>query len=200
MRYNKSPRSDREARRVPRELREFVDAELREGEKIAWMGCPNARPFPLPTLPLVLFAIPWTAFAVFWIVSAASMGDSGPGSEGVFRFFPLFGVPFVLVGIGMLSSPLWALRRASKFVYVVTDRRAIIVGGLFSRTVTSYGPERITHLSRKEKKDGSGDLFFQSEVAKQANLASLQPQRSFLGIPDVKAVEDMVREMVAAHK
>ena len=37
--------------------------------------------------------------------------------------FPLFGLPFVLIGLGMLTAPHWAKRKALRTAYAVTDRR-----------------------------------------------------------------------------
>ena len=34
-------------------------------------------------------------------------------------FFPLFGIPIVLVGLGLLLSPFWAFHKATRTVYAV---------------------------------------------------------------------------------
>ena len=62
------------------------------------------------------------------------------GAFGV--LFPLFGLPFVMVGVGMLSSPFWLRRRAKRTCYALTDRRAILweAGWFGSVEVRSYGP------------------------------------------------------------
>jgi hypothetical protein len=41
--------------------------------------------------------------------------------------FPLFGVPFVLIGLGMLAAPYWMRRKAQNTVYALTDKRALIL-------------------------------------------------------------------------
>ena len=106
---------------IPPELEEKVERELESGERIAWMEQPIPRYFTAMSTGAFLFAIPWTAFALFWICGAS--GFKLPDfSKGGFSFFPLFGVPFVLIGLGMLSSPWWAHRKALKTVYVITDR------------------------------------------------------------------------------
>ncbi len=106
------------------ELENKVKHELEPGEKILWMEQPVPRYFTANSTGMFLFAIPWTAFAIFWICGAA--GFKIPDfSKGHFNFFPLFGVPFVLIGIGLMSAPLRAYRKAFKTIYVITDRRAI---------------------------------------------------------------------------
>jgi hypothetical protein len=81
--------------------------------------------------------IPVTAFAIFWMALASQQTKqiSGPGS-----FFPLFGIPFIVVGLGMLSSPLWRGRKALRTVYALTDQRAIIFeGGFFGGVAIFFG-------------------------------------------------------------
>jgi hypothetical protein len=80
---------------IPYELRERVDRELESGEQIQWLQ----RPVPRYFTPAAgfLFGIHWTAFAIFWTTGAA-WGTSKAGGAGFFRAFPLFGVPFILIG------------------------------------------------------------------------------------------------------
>ena len=91
----------------------LVTAELRGGERTVWIGQPLVGRFARRGILVSLFAIPFTAFAVFWIAGAAAGTAHLPthgnhnGFLQLFRFFPLFGSPFLLVGIGMLSAPYW---------------------------------------------------------------------------------------------
>ena len=109
---------------IPRELDDKVKRELELGERILWMEQPIPRYFTAMSTGAFLFAIPWTAFAVFWMCGAS--GFKMPDfSKGGFSFFPLFGLPFFLIGIGMLSSPLWSYRKAFKTVYVIAVLRGV---------------------------------------------------------------------------
>jgi hypothetical protein len=111
--------------------------------------------------------------------------------------FPLFGVPFILIGLGMLSSPYWLARKAKNTCYILTDRRAIIVdGGVFgSRTIHSFQPERLTAMSRTERKDGSGDLVFEQFTTRQGS-GHTTTRRGFIAIDNVRDVEELVNQMV----
>ena len=97
---------------IPRELEGKVNRELESGERILWMEQPIPRYFTAISTGAFLFAIPWTAFAVFWICGAS--GFRIPDfSKGGFSFFPLFGLPFVLIGIAMLGTVIaYELNRA----------------------------------------------------------------------------------------
>jgi hypothetical protein len=156
-------------------------------------------------------------------------GDPGPAREKEpgFSFhdlFPLFGIVFVVVGLGMLCSPLWMIHKARTTAYLVTDRRAIIFQGGWSTHVRSFGPSALGQLERREKGDGSGDII----LAKEAHYTeghytagyysgtpgrgghyvpgSWMPGRwstkeiGFFGIPQVKHVEQLLRELAARRK
>ena len=95
-------------------LRAVVSEEVDGGEQITWIGQPLPRRFAKRSLPIVLFGIPWTAFAVFWIAGAA--GFKPPNFQQPMDLFPLFGIPFLLIGFGMLSARLWMGRKAKRAV------------------------------------------------------------------------------------
>lgn len=145
------------------------------------------------SLPIVLFGIPWTAFALFWIAGAS--GFQIPEFKEGSDLFPLFGIPFVLVGFGMLGSPFWMMRKARKTAYVLTNNRVIIFDGGRSTTIRSFGPDRLTDLRRKQRTDGSGDLIFERKVSYDSDGDRQTTDHGFLAIPDVKMVEDMVRQL-----
>lgn len=187
------------AARLPDELRDMVERELREGEKLLWVGQPARGRFIVESLPAFLFAIPWTAFAVFWIIGAA--GFSMPDFRDGFDFFPLFGLPFVLVGLGMLSMPLWAMRRARRTVYAVTDRRAIVFDGGWWTTVASFTPEQLAPTHRRHTRGDRGDVIFGPQSPAAASVSSSPAcVRGFLGVPDVAQVERLLRRVVEINE
>ena len=182
---------------VPRELQSLVEAELRPGERITWMEQPIARLLARATWPIVLFGIPWTAFALFWTAGAAWGTTKMKDGPGLFSVFPLFGLPFILIGVGMLSSPYWARRKARGSVYVLTDRRAILftAGWRGSMTVRSFEPERLNDLRRNQHSDGSGDLVFAQDIHRDSDGDRRSTDVGFMAIREVKQVEEMVRTL-----
>jgi hypothetical protein len=184
---------------MPAELRGQIESEMGTGERVIWTGQPSPRAFARSSWGLVLFGIPWTAFSLFWM--AAATGSIGgfrrdSGSMGAARwFFPLFGLPFVLIGFGMLSAPLWTRRGSRKTAYALTDRRALIIRiGLRGRiTVTSLEPSRLSRLERAENRDGTGDLVFERAISYGNDNTSRTTVTGFIGIRDPKQVEDLIR-------
>ena len=156
------------------------------------------------------------AFALFWIASASGMFSSAHGATSAapfpFALFPLFGIPFVLAGLGLLTSPLWLMRKASRTAYAITNKRVLILDGAAFRatTIRSLGPEMLGDRTRTQSNDGSGDLIFTraSTISLQSgynsNLNSsfssynrggtIVNQVGFYGIPNVKSVDDLLRD------
>jgi len=179
---------------ISRELEDKVKRELESGERILWMEQPIPRYFTAMSIGAFLFAIPWTAFSVFWMCGAS--GFKMPDfSKGGFSLFPLFGLPFLLIGIGMLSSPIWAYRKAFKTVYVITDRRAITFDAGWTTTIRSYPPDKLQNIYRKEKRDGTGDVVLGQRVWSGSEGNQQSQDLGFLNIRDPKTVEQMLRKL-----
>jgi len=179
---------------IPYDLREKVDRELESGEQIQWQQMPVPRYFTPAATAGFLFGIPWTGFAVFWTAGAA-WGTSKTGDAGFFRAFPLFGVPFILIGLGLLSGPVWAYRKALKTVYVITNRRAITFDGGRTLTIRSYPPEQLADVYRKERKDGTGDVIFARRAWRDSDGDRQSEELGFLRIRDPKTVEAMLKKL-----
>jgi hypothetical protein len=194
---------------LPPELESRVRAELRDGEQLLWVGQPRPRWFSGEALVLVLFGIPFTAFAVFWTAMALGIGagvrNNGPGL--LFQVcFPLFGLPFIVVGLGLLSTPYWQRRRALRTCYALTDRRAIIweAGNFGSVTVRSYEPDALKGMERVEYADGSGDLVFE-EVRRvwsgsNGRRRTSTERRGFLAVDNVRTIETLLRKALLADE
>ena len=185
---------------LPDPLRSMIDSELSSDEQVTWAGQPDPSRAAWRALPICLFGIPFAGFAIFWISSAVDMGAPG--------VFPLFGIPFVLVGFGMLLSPLWMAHKSKKTAYVLTNQRAIIFEGGWSTHVRSFGPSDFDRIERRQKSDGSGDVIFAREHYYQSGHYSgsgssrhyhsggwRTREIGFFGIPDVKDVEAMLRDL-----
>lgn len=172
---------------------QMISSQLDPGEGLLWSGAPSASRLARSALPTMVFGIPFTAFAVFWIYTAftATSKSSQPGSA--WSLFPLFGVPFLLIGLGMLTAPLWAFLSAGRTLYAVTNRRALIVSGAFSTTVKSFTHTEIHELQRVERAGGSGDLYFGSREVVTRRGGTMRQRIGFLGIPDIRTVEQLIR-------
>src|SRR5215216_6392607 len=171
------------------ESQQMAQAELESGEQLLWHGRPGGRRFILGSIPIVLFGIPWTAFSLFWMAAASGFLFTKSGN-GIFSLFALFGVPFVLVGFGMLGSPYWAYRKMKRTVYALTNRRALIITGGRSKTIRSYSSKDIGVIERTERANGKGDIYFATVEGNKST------QRiGFLGISDARRVERLLMDV-----
>lgn len=179
--------------RQPDRFEALLRQELAPGERLLW----HARAIPRAkrgSLAIVLFAIPWTAFAVFWTVMAFTLPRMG-GETGLLTWlFPAFGLPFIAVGLFMFAKPVLSRMAAGRTAYAVTDQRVIqlMAGkGILSESVPLA---KITTLTRHEKGDGSGTL--QIRLGEDAVAAARRRMTGFeLGeVPDVRRAEQALRQ------
>jgi hypothetical protein len=194
---------------LPGSLYQMALRELDPNEKVLWAGQPSAGRFALRGVPVAVMGVFVTGFAVFWVAMALwiTSGFDVP----LLILFPLFGLIFVFAGLAMIFSPLWLIHKAHRTVYVLTDRRAIIFDGGFSTRVRSFSPAALGDLERHERSDGSGDLIFAREqhyspgyyAGTAGHGGHWVPGRTtvktigFHAIPDVRHVEQLVRQVAA---
>jgi hypothetical protein len=186
---------------LPLDLATRVEEELESGERLLWTGQPRPGRFFLQSLPAFLFGIPWTMFAVFWTLLASGMffgqdapGPEGPGGQESMGLFALFGVPFILIGLGLLSSPFWAHRKAKRTVYAITEKRALIFEGGMGTKVRSFAASALDSLERTERADGSGDIVFERQYYRGHKGGQRVRTIGFLGIRAVREVEQLLEE------
>ena len=208
---------------LPENLRARISPELEPGEKIFWMDQPRpATGFSWWLMAPSLFAIPWTGFTLFWIAGAVGIFDKGWAAFQQFDIqrilFGAFGIPFMLVGVGMFLSPFWAGNRRRKAardtVYLITDRRALILNagylgdsllgslaggavlglGKSRYLVTSYPPDKLCNIQRIQREDGAGDLAFgETILTSESNSERTATRDGFFSVPEAREVEKMLR-------
>lgn len=178
---------------LPPHLQPRVQAELKVGETLVWVGQPNPNRLMLAGFALWLFFIPWTAFSLFWMAGAS--GFKLPTFDSPFSFFPLFGLPFLFIGLGGLSTPFWLHYKARSMVYALTTQRALILEGGRSVTVKSYPLAELKHLERTERPDGSGDLIFKEEGYLDSDGDRQRRKHGFFAIQNVRQVERQVESL-----
>jgi len=180
---------------VDDEAQERLGRELRSDERLLWSGRPRPWYLMRAALPLALFAIPWIAFSLFWMAGAA--GFRVPDLRaGRFALFPLFGLPFLIIGVLMLVSPLWARSQAKRTIYAVTSQRLLILVYGRSTSVRSFDPTVLGPIQRSDRPDGTGDLLFpdQTLLNTTRGYSRLQAMTTgFVGIIDVRLVHDLIR-------
>ena len=145
------------------ETRDVVKKELDSGEKLLWAGTPKQGVvFRGSDVLMIPFSLLWGGFAIFWEIMALSIPHKEAGPVSI--VFPLFGIPFVLAGLYMIFGRfIYDAKKRAKTVYGLSDQRAIIISGVFSRSIKSLNLKSLSDVSLTEKGDKSGTITFGQE-------------------------------------
>ena len=174
-----------------------AQSELQSGESLYWTGTADPARAALSVLPAAIFGIPFAGFALFWMNTAfhatsAFHKSSNNAFTKSFTVFPLFGLPFLLIGLGIVLAPLWAYLKGRSTVYAVTNQRVMIISGGSNVSVKSYTPADILNVEHRERPDGSGDIMIQTTGTMRTNNSVSQIKVALLGVPNVKQVAQQV--------
>jgi hypothetical protein len=108
---------------------------------------------------LIPFSILWGGFAIFWEVSVLKIAPKAQGTTAV--VFPLFGIPFVVVGLYVMFGRFFVDAYArSKTTYGITSDRIVIVSGIFSQQTKSLQLRTLSDVSLTEGSNGFGTITF----------------------------------------
>jgi hypothetical protein len=135
-----------------------IDRELRSDERLLWKGRPiqglRLRAVDWYLIPI---SILWGGFAIFWEFTALTI----PKQDASAFFFPLFGVPFVLLGLYFIFGRFFVdARMRANTEYAVTTQRAIITTCLLSKSVKSLNLKSVPDISFSESGSGIGTITF----------------------------------------
>ncbi|WP_416832255.1 MAG: hypothetical protein ACMUJI_05250 [Erythrobacter sp.] len=148
--------------------------EMRDGEQVAWQGMKLARIEP-KGFAIWLFAIPWTAFSLFWTAMASLATVATDDSVGILGWaFPLFGTPFILIGLGMLAMPFVPYFQRGRILFAVTNQRVLQLEMGRDLTVKSIPSSRIGDIVRRESGDGTGSV----EIALSGAIMGVNGRRT----------------------
>jgi Bacterial PH domain len=178
-----------------------AQSELQSGESLCWTGTADPRRAALSALPASIFGIPFVAFSLFWITQAyhatSALSKNNNAFAKGFAVFPIFGLPFLFVGLGIILMPLRAFLKGGNTVYAVTNQRVMIITGSGNRSVKSVMPADIVSVDHRERPDGSGDIAITTTaVVRSNNNFTSQMQVALCGVPNVKQV---VQQVMALH-
>lgn len=157
---------------IQQRLKIALTRELQSDETLVWKGMKLARVEPRG-FAIWLFAIPWTAFALFWMAMAGLFTASADG-DWFSWIFPLFGLPFVLIGLGMFAAPFLSYFQRGRILFAVTDKRVLKLSLGGELKVNSVPADKIRDFERRESADGTGiiDLSLSTDIIGYNNRRS----------------------------
>ena len=136
---------------------QIILKQLSSDEKLLWVGSPQKgilfRKFDFALIP---FSILWAGFAIVWEIVVIRTG--GP------VLMVIWGIPFVLVGLMLLFGRFIVDAKIRENThYGVTDKRVIIITGLFNRKIQSSDLSLLRGLTLIEAKNRKGTISFNAE-------------------------------------
>jgi hypothetical protein len=135
-------------------------SRLLSGEHVLWSAKPRQGiMFSGRDAFLIPFSLLWGGFAIFWEFGAVSGTMTARGGPSVVGFFPIWGVPFVLIGlyliVGRFFVDAWLRGRMD---YALTERRVLILRG---QEITAVDLARVSTVNlRGGANGGRGTIFF----------------------------------------
>ena len=181
-------------------LVQALNKELRNGEKLVWAEQPIPSQLVKSAYLLWLFFVPWTLFALFWTAGASGFQWPALDNIGVYSLFPLFGLPFILIGVYGLVMPFKMRKKAESTVYAITNQRLLI--GHFPNAIELqiFFPKDVNRLTRFEKSDGSGNLIFSNQAYLDSDGGKNISKEGFYAVRDVKKVELLVEAFLKTNQ
>ncbi|MGZ8898770.1 MAG: PH domain-containing protein [Limisphaerales bacterium] len=170
-----------------------LETQLAPGERLLWAGQPKAG-FHLSRGDgfLIPFGIAWLGFSIFWMV-LAFRAPREAGVKTLNILFPLFGIPFVLVGLYLVGGRYWFdARKRARTAYGITNKRILSTRGGDERSFQFLNLDQIQDISVVEMRDRSGTIRFTPSAQKSARLLRWDL------IPNVRDVEAILKSALPA--
>jgi hypothetical protein len=168
----------------------MISEEVESGEKLLWVGVPKQGVILKKSdIFMIPFSIFWGGFAISWEYMAIS-------SMNGFQLFPLFGIPFILIGLYLIFGRFFLdAKSREKTFYSLTDKRVIVITTLFEKRVKSLDLKRITEISFTKRSDGYGSIIFNGGGYRDKNSSenSENVVTEFELIENVEEVYRMIR-------
>ncbi|MEI3866143.1 hypothetical protein V6S02_03475 [Microbacterium sp. CCNWLW134] len=147
------------------------EPRMLKGEVVRWRGQPDAQVhFTRADGFFVPFSVVWLAVSILWTVAVAS-SSTAP------RLMWLFGLLFVAFGVyGVIGRFFVKAARKRRTRYLLTDRRAIIVGPSGVQQIDLPLSERTAYIHPNRTHI---DVVFGAEVGPTAGLPGMASLRTY---------------------
>lgn len=165
---------------IPERFRDLVLREVGD-EAVLWVGRPSLKKFTYRSLRGLLETV-IIPFVLGVFMSALFSTNLWP---------PL--IFCSLIGLALIANSTIVREyfRARRTLYLITQRRALVLVDGRETTVESYFPNQIRKLILHRRRDGSGDLLFDDSSPGKGGEKLMD--KGFYAIEDVAEVERIVR-------
>ena len=178
--------------------REWVEQELPPGEELLLVCKPATCLWKPGYAYRMFFATLWNGF-LFGIlgmlfINHITLEEIIEKPAILLLFLGL--LPFYLIGIGLIISPWWERENDRRTVYVLTNRRAIVLRPSMIRRRPTCRRFLLTHNLIKEVREyrkGRGDIVMDYDEHHGRNGTTLMP-KGFLHVDNVRELEYRIHQ------
>ena len=179
--------------------REWVERELPPGEELLLVCKPATTLWKPGYAYRMFFATLWNGF-LFGILGMLFINHNITLEKIIEKpailllFLGL--LPFYLIGIGFIISPWWERENDCRTVYVLTNRRAIVLRPSMIRRRPTCRRFPLTHNLIKEVREyrnGRGDIVMDYDEHHGRNGTTLMP-KGFLHVDNVRELEYRIHQ------
>jgi hypothetical protein len=125
---------------------ETIEYFLQPDEKIIWQGKPKLTPFVISAIPATLFGLFFSSIPAIIFYGLVFKIPSGGPMGSIRLFMILFSIPFLIIGILILLSPLYNFLSYRFIEYAVTNKKIIAKGGLIGRDIKTLYYHQISDV------------------------------------------------------
>lgn len=167
------------AQSLPSRLQSSLTRALEADEQVVWFEQPDLPRSRRKAYSAVPFGL--AALALAWHGSSRALA----GSYWVLGYL-------VLLGLILVALPWIAHAHARSTLYVITNRRALILTAGKKDALKAYSLHHLPQLDMRRHVDGSGDLVFEIEQFTDPDASPPSREHGFEDIRDV----DLVRQII----
>lgn len=192
----------------PARLEQLIQRDLLPDESLHWVGQPDPSVlFSQADIYLIPFSLLWGGFAIFWETMVITSMIHQPAGSPIGIILPLFGIPFVLLGLYFIAGRFLVKRlRRRHTCYAVTSKRLIIKQTLGQGSLESIYLTDIPAITESYRADGSGTIRFGSGSGSTiygddsgmeffSSIRGYSPAPTFRDIPNAREVIMLIRSL-----
>jgi len=178
---------------IPMHLNEYIQNEIKHDESIVWFAQPIPLLFMRRKLSVFLFGIVFFGFSIFMTFSAYEQANVSENNSNI--VFLLFLLPFLIAGGALFFSPLYYYYLAKNTIYIITNKRGLLIQKGRLVTVKSFYSETIRYMKRELFANGSGNIIFDQKIVTDSDGDKQYTDIGFLCIRDVKKAEEILMKI-----
>lgn len=183
---------------LSRALHQRAQNEIASTEKILFVATPDPGHEGMAKIVFIPFAILWTIFSSCWLCAAIAGSIRTRSIMG--WFMVLWGLPFVGIGLGMLTIPYFAYKRELHTIYALTEKRALVFSNDGVKELVNFSDEHFGPIKVKTygttSNDKKMDLLFRSSLDPESPGATV----GFWGIEKGEIAKAILEDKLKARK